>query len=119
MGEGDGSTLTVVDTDVGRIGGLICWENYMPMARMAMYGKGVEIYLAPTADQRDRWQSTMIHIALEGRCFVLGCNQYVTKDIYPADLEMIEELEEMPKVICRGECHCFPDGRGPGRASVG
>ncbi len=101
-GEGDGSTLTVVDTELGKVGGLICWENYMPMARMAMYGKGVEIYLAPTADQRDRWQATMKHIALEGRCFVLGCNQFVTKDMYPEDLELIEELDEMPEIICRG-----------------
>lgn len=101
-GEGDGSTLTVVDTELGKIGGLICWENYMPMARMAIYGKGVEIYLAPTADQRERWQATMKHIALEGRCFVLGCNQFVTKNMYPPDLELIEELENMPEIICNG-----------------
>ena len=101
-GEGDGSTLTVVDTELGKIGGLICWENYMPMARMAIYGKGVEIYLAPTADHRKRWQATMKHIALEGRCFVLGCNQFVTKDMYPSDLEMIGELESMPDILCNG-----------------
>ena len=58
-GEGDGSTLPVLDTPFGKVGGLICWENYMPLARMAMYGKGVEIYLAPTADSRDRWQATL------------------------------------------------------------
>jgi nitrilase len=101
-GEGDGSTLTAIDTPLGKIGGLICWENYMPLARMSMYGKGVEIYLAPTADQRDTWQATMRHIANEGRCFVLGCNQYVTKDMYPADLQDHPELKEMPEVMCRG-----------------
>ena len=101
-GEGDGSTLTVIDTEYGKIGGLICWENYMPLARTAMYAKGVEIYLAPTADARDVWQATLRHIACEGRCFVLGCNQFVTKDMYPADLEGIEELEKQPNVICRG-----------------
>ncbi len=101
-GEGDGSTLTVVDTPLGRVGGLICWENYMPLARMAMYGKGVEIYLAPTADARGRWQATLQHIALEGRCFVLGCNQYVTRDMYPADLEIAGELEAWPETLCRG-----------------
>lgn len=74
----------------------------MPLARMSMYGKGVEIYLAPTADQRDTWQATMRHIANEGRCFVLGCNQYVTKDMYPADLQDHPELKEMPEVMCRG-----------------
>ena len=101
-GEGDGSTLTVLETELGKIGGLICWENYMPMARMAMYSKGVEIYLAPTADARDSWQSTLRHIACEGRCFVLGCNQFVTKEMYPDDLEGLDELDEHPDVICRG-----------------
>ena len=74
----------------------------MPLARMAIYGKGVEIYLAPTADQRDTWQSTLRHIACEGRCFVLGCNQYVTKDMYPSDLVGVEDLEGQPEVLCRG-----------------
>jgi nitrilase len=101
-GEGDGSTLPVFSTDVGRIGGLICWENYMPLARMAMYAKGVEIYLAPTADARDTWQSTMRHIACEGRCFVLGCNQFVTRDMYPSDLQATDELSDQPDVMCRG-----------------
>jgi len=101
-GEGDGSTLTVVDTEFGKVGGLICWENYMPLARMAMYGKGVDIYLAPTADARDTWQATLRHIACEGRCFVLGCNQFVTKDMYPDDLEGLGELTDQPDVLCRG-----------------
>jgi len=101
-GEGDGSTLTVLETEVGRIGGLICWENYMPLARMAMYNKGVEVYLAPTADARDTWQATLRHIACEGRCFVLGCNQYMTKDMYPDDLKGLKELDEQPEIMCRG-----------------
>ena len=101
-GEGDGSTLTVLDTALGKIGGLICWENYMPLARTAMYAKGIEFYLAPTADARDTWQATLCHIACEGRCFVLGCNQFVTKAMYPADLPMRDELDDQPEVICRG-----------------
>ena len=101
-GEGDGSTMPVFETAIGRLGGLICWENYMPLARMAMYGKGVEIYLAPTADQRETWHSTLVHIACEGRCFVLGCNQFITKDMYPADLEGLDDLNELPEIICRG-----------------
>lgn len=101
-GEGDGSTLTVLPTELGRIGGLICWENYMPLARMAMYSKGVEIYLAPTADQRETWQATMRHIACEGRCFVLGCNQFVTKDMYPLSLQEHPDLTSQADVMCRG-----------------
>jgi nitrilase len=101
-GEGDGSTLPVFSTPFGKIGGLICWENYMPLARAAMYGKGVEIYLAPTADARDTWQATLRHVACEGRCFVLGCNQFVTKEMYPPDLEGIEDLAGQPEVLCRG-----------------
>ncbi|MDT8341121.1 MAG: carbon-nitrogen hydrolase family protein [Longimicrobiales bacterium] len=107
-GEGDGSTLPVVDVGRGRVGGLICWENYMPLARMALYGKGVEVYLAPTADARPRWQGTLQHIALEGRCYVLGCNQYVTREMYPEALRNAEgpafdeELERWPEALCRG-----------------
>ena len=101
-GEGDGSTMPVFETELGRIGGLICWENYMPLARMAMYNKGVELYLAPTADERDTWQATIRHIACEGRCFVLSCNQFVTKDMYPEDLETRDELDDQGDVVCRG-----------------
>jgi len=101
-GEGDGSTLTVIETEYGKLGGLICWENYMPLARMALYAKGVEIYLAPTADSRDTWQATLRHIACEGRCFVLGCNQYVTQAMYPADLPGIQDLTSQSDVMCRG-----------------
>ncbi len=101
-GEGDGSTLTVLETPLGRLGGLICWENYMPLARAALYQKGLDLYLAPTADSRETWQATLRHIACEGRCFVLGCNQFVTRSMYPADLPCIEELAGQPEVMCRG-----------------
>ncbi|MDA8195577.1 MAG: carbon-nitrogen hydrolase family protein [Thermaerobacter sp.] len=101
-GEGDGSTLTVVDTPYGRLGGLICWENYMPLARMAIYAKGVTLYVAPTADARDTWQATLQHVACEGRCFVLACNQFVTKDMYPRDLACYPDLEDLPDEMCRG-----------------
>lgn len=101
-GEGDGSTLPVLTTELGRVGGLICWENYMPLARMAVYAQGVEIYLAPTADSRDTWQSTIRHIACEGRCFVLSCCQYVTRDQYPNEVEIQEELAAAPEVLSRG-----------------
>jgi nitrilase len=75
-GFGDASTLPVIETGFGRIGAVICWENYMPLLRAAMYAKGVQIYCAPTVDDREVWQSTMRHIALEGRCFVLSACQW-------------------------------------------
>lgn len=84
-GFGDGSTLPVIDTDVGRVGAVICWENYMPLLRAAMYAKGIEIYCAPTADGRDTWLPTMRHVAQEGRCFVLSSNQFARRRDYPAD----------------------------------
>ncbi|HXA49256.1 MAG TPA: nitrilase-related carbon-nitrogen hydrolase [Candidatus Acidoferrum sp.] len=76
-GFGDGSTLPVFDTGFGRTGAVICWENYMPLLRAAMYAKGIQLYCAPTVDDRDRWLHTMRHIALEGRCYVLSCCQFV------------------------------------------
>lgn len=75
-GFGDGSTLTAVETGFGKIGAVICWENYMPLLRTAMYRKGVAFYCAPTVDDRETWPVTMRHIALEGRCFVLSSCQY-------------------------------------------
>ncbi|MBI4888449.1 MAG: nitrilase [Acidobacteria bacterium] len=83
-GCGDGSTLPVIDTGIGRIGAVICWENYMPLLRAAMYAKGVEIYCAPTADDRETWLPTMQHVAIEGRCFVLSANQFARRRDYPA-----------------------------------
>ena len=98
--ESDGSTLVTYQTKVGRLGGLICWENYMPLARMSMYNQGVEIYLAPTADSREAWQATMQHIALEGRCFVLAANQFVKKSDYPAAYQA--DLSHEPEIMCAG-----------------
>lgn len=110
-GEGDGSTLPVFDTPYGRIGSLICWENYMPLARAAMYDKGVQIYIAPTADGRDTWFSTMRHIAVEGRCFVLSCNQYSTKEMYPGEISSRKEFENLPEELTRGGS-CIVDPLG-------
>lgn len=98
--ESDGESLVTFKTKIGKLGGLICWENYMPLARMAMYQKGIEIYIAPTADSREEWTATMKHIALEGRCFVLGCNQYYTKSMYPKKYQSL--VEDEPEDMCPG-----------------
>ena len=101
-GYGDGSTLAAVDTPWGKLGAVICWENYMPMLRMAMYQQRVAIYCAPTADDRDSWQSTMRHIALEGRCFVLSACQHLRRSQFPAE-RMNNRLPAAPDtVLMRG-----------------
>ncbi len=85
-GQGDGSTLCSIDTPFGRVGGLICWENYMPLARVAMYEQGVDVWLAPTWDNSDVWVPSMQHIAKEGRCYVVGVNTCLRASDVPADL---------------------------------
>jgi nitrilase len=85
-GMGDGSTLAVTDTGFGRLGGLICWENYMPLARAALYAQGVDIYLAPTWDNSDAWVPTLRHIAKEGRTYVIGVTSCLRATDLPADL---------------------------------
>jgi nitrilase len=75
-GQGDGSTLPVIDTKAGRVGAAICWENYMPLLRTALYAKGIEIWCAPTVDDRDIWQTSMSHIAYEGRNFLVSACQF-------------------------------------------
>lgn len=84
-GFGDGSTMPVYDTPFGKLGAVICWENYLPLMRASMYAKGIELYCAPTADMRDTWIASMRHIAVEGRCFVLSCNQFNRRKDFPAD----------------------------------
>jgi nitrilase len=100
-GFGDGSTLVAVPTPWGNLGAVICWENYMPMLRMAMYAKGLAFYCAPTADDRDTWAATMTHVALEGRCFVLSCCQYLTRAGFPEGLRNRLGDEE-DRVLMRG-----------------
>jgi nitrilase len=85
-GMGDGSTLKVIDTGFGRLGGLICWENYMPLARTALYAQGVDVYLAPTWDNSDVWVPTLRHIAKEGRTYVIGVTSCIRAADLPADL---------------------------------
>jgi len=110
-GYGDGSTLPVFETPLGRLGAVICWENYMPLLRTYMYSQGIEIYCAPTADHRETWVATMQHIAVEGRCFVLGCNQFNRRKDFPENYR--SSFGDSPKtVISRGgSCIVDPFGK--------
>lgn len=89
-GCGDGSTLETFDARAGRLSAVICWENFMPMLRMSQYAQGVEIYCAPTVDDRESWASLMRTIALEGRCFVLSASQFMRRDHAPADFHPVQ-----------------------------
>ncbi len=109
-GFGDGSTLPVFDTPIGKIGAVICWENYMPMLRMTMYAKGVSLYCAPTADDRETWLPTIRHIALEGRCFVLSTCQVVKRGDFPADYRCTIDAEPEAYVMHGGAAIIGPLG---------
>jgi nitrilase len=110
-GFGDGSTLSVFDTAYGRLGSVICWENYMPLLRMAMYSKGVQLYCAPTADSRPTWVATMQHVALEGRCFVLSSCQYLTRVACPSDFRAIQGDHPETVLMEGGSCIVGPLGQ--------
>jgi nitrilase len=108
-GYGDGSTLPVFDTPMGRLGAVICWENYMPLLRTAMYAKNIQIYCAPTADGRKTWLPTVQHVAMEGRCFVLSCNQFARRRDFPADYAI--QGKDPEAIVCTGgSCIVSPLG---------
>src|SRR6266436_1800575 len=107
-GQGDGRGLHAVETGFGRIGGLICWENYMPLARTAIYESGVEIYIASTADDSEAWQATLVHIARESRAYVIAPCHYQRASSYPADFPL--ELEGPDLLGFGGSAILAPDG---------
>ncbi|WP_426936832.1 carbon-nitrogen hydrolase family protein [Brevibacterium sp. LE-L] len=109
-GFGDGSTLDTMDTPVGRVGTVICWENYMPLLRQTMYAKGVELYCAPTVDDRPTWSSSMTHIAMEGRVHVLSACQFITKSDFPDDHPFDEDLPYGETAIRGGSIIVAPTG---------
>ena len=109
-GQGDGSTLPVIETRVGKIGAAICWENYMPSLRQAMYAKGINVWCAPTVDERDIWQASMRHIAYEGRTFVLSACQYLTRADAPDDYDGMSGNDPKTELIRGGSVIVGPLG---------
>jgi nitrilase len=109
-GQGDGRGLRAIATDIGRIGGLICWENYMPLARFALYDSGVEIYVASTADDADEWQATLVHLARESRAFVVAPSHFQRAASYPTDFPLRELLEGADLLGRGGSAILGPDG---------
>jgi nitrilase len=109
-GQGDGGGLRAIETPIGRIGGLICWENYMPLARFSLYESGVEIYLASTADDGDAWQSTLVHIARESRAFVVAPSHFQRGASYPEDFPLRDEVAGIEIVGRGGSAILGPDG---------
>jgi len=109
-GQGDGAGLRAVQTSAGRIGGLICWENYMPLARFALYESGIEIYLAPTADDGETWQHTLVHIARESRAFVVSPAHFQRASAYPPEFPLADELQGEDVIGRGGSAILGPDG---------
>ncbi len=109
-GQGDGEGLRAIETPLGRIGGLICWENYMPLARFALYESGIEIYLASTADDGDAWQATLVHIARESRAFVVAPSHFQRASAYPDDFPLRDLIAELDVIGRGGSAILAPDG---------
>ncbi len=109
-GPGDGGGLRAIGTDIGRLGGLICWENYMPLARFSLYESGVEIYIASTADDDDEWQATLVHIARESRSFVVSPCHFQRAAGYPEDFPLRELLSDQDLIGRGGSAILAPDG---------
>ena len=110
-GDADRGYFPVADTPWGPMGALICWESYMPLARTALYQKGVTLYVSPNTNDNEEWQATIRHIAIEGHCYFINCNQYFTRAMYPANLHCPAEIARLPKTVCRGgSCVVDPYG---------
>jgi nitrilase len=110
-GQGDGRGLRAIESGFGRLGGLICWENYMPLARFSLYESGIEIYIASTADDSDAWQATLVHIARESRAFVVAPSHFQRASAYPEDFPLRAELEGLDVIGRGGSAILGPDGR--------
>ncbi|MBO5995324.1 MAG: carbon-nitrogen hydrolase family protein [Firmicutes bacterium] len=110
-GDADKGYFPITETPWGPMGSLICWESYMPLARVALYEKGVTIYISPNTNDNPEWQATIQHIAIEGKCFFVNADMIVTRDSYPEDLNERDAVLRQPEMVCRGgSCIIDPFG---------
>ncbi len=110
-GDANKDYFPVMDTPWGPMGNLICWESYMPLARVALYEKGISLYISPNTNDNEEWQNTIRHIAIEGHCYFINCDMLITKDSYPEDLNEYAALADLPQIPCRGgSCVIDPFG---------
>lgn len=110
-GDANKDYFPIMDTPWGPIGNLICWESYMPLARVALYEKGISIYLAPNTNDNEEWQNTIRHIAIEGHCYFINSNMLIRKTSYPKDLNEYSAVSSLPDLLCRGgSCVIDPFG---------
>jgi nitrilase len=101
-GDAERDFFPVMHTPWGPMGNLICWESYMPLARVALYQKGVTIYISPNTNDNEEWQNTIRHIAIEGHCYFVNCDMYFTRDMYPETAGAATEIAALPDIVCRG-----------------
>lgn len=110
-GDANQDYFPMAETPWGPMASMICWESYMPLARVALYQKGLTLYISPNTNDNEEWQSTIRHIAIEGHCYFINCDMYFTKDMYPKDLHCPEELARLHEIVCRGgSCVVDPYG---------
>jgi nitrilase len=110
-GDANKDYFPILDTPWGPMGNLICWETYMPLARVALYQKGVTLYISPNTNDNPEWQDTIRHVAIEGHCYFVNCDMFFTKDMYPEDLHCQSEIDALPDIVCRGgSCVIDPFG---------
>lgn len=110
-GDANRGYFPVTETPWGPIGSLICWESYMPLARVALYEKGITIYISPNTNDNPEWQATIQHIAIEGKCYFVNADMLVRRSSYPADLNERDAVERQPEMVCRGgSCIIDPYG---------
>lgn len=110
-GDADKEFFPIMNTPWGPVGNLICWESYMPLARVALYQKGVTIYISPNTNDNEEWQNTIRHIAIEGHCYFINCDMYFTRAMYPETSSAADEISKLPDIVCRGgSCIIDPYG---------